>query len=452
MKQSIFYFCSAALVALAFSSCNRVETAQAPFHTVTFEASADEETKTAIVEGEDKASFKWSSDDADRLNVYENGVAATAVTLNLIDERHATISATFPDSEASEFEYTATLAKNRSGKNPSLPTTQKPKASSYDPDADILVAEAKTSASRLDKISLKFSRPAVINKLVFSGLPSDLSFQTVTISANKNIRGYYNLNSASDNKWTVFYKDIKISIDPTKPTDGKLTVWFVSAPVKGVTLTAKLLATNGDSYVKTFSKAVELKENKVTVLGVNMTGINPLPEESGAYVIANSDLTYIAENWNTWQYPNTDKYWIKAKPVTYNAEEDKIYYSPDDVTIDQALFTLTRVNTAGKYCGMYTIENRGWYIMKYAGSAHDSVPWIKASTGLLANDDLSYWEISEKDNGIWLVQATLYEDPPYGVFCYLSESSSGQGYPLFMAANSSANIKLVKSSKVQAIQ
>ena len=119
-----------AVAALAFASCEKeVGSMQDPngTHIVTIKATKDFDTKTAIDEKSDKAYFVWTVGDEAYFHIYENGVEAKSVTMSLDGEGLATFTATFDNSSASSYEYTAKYFKEESSKhNPLIVADQKP--------------------------------------------------------------------------------------------------------------------------------------------------------------------------------------------------------------------------------------------------------------------------------------------------------------------------------------
>lgn len=249
---------------------NETPTEQSTFtHTVTITAGAPT-TKTVINEGETSASFKWSSDDATRFHVWENDVKGTAVTLTSEDEYETMkLTATFASVSAASYEYTAYLAKNEydddGDKYPQVPSEQTCTATSYDPNADILVAQPVTSVgSTLDEIEMRFGRPCVINKMTLKGLTAGETLSSVEIRSDKPLAGYYDADGQS---WTGQSSKIVLTTSQTVSAAGEATVYFITMPVAEATLTVTAI-TNAHVYDKTFTKTIDFLLDQVTVFGV----------------------------------------------------------------------------------------------------------------------------------------------------------------------------------------
>lgn len=286
MRKSIFFAGLAAIAAISFSSCskNEVDTPDTPStftHTVTIKAEAPQ-TRTEIVEveGDDQATFKWSSDDASRFVIKENNVAATGVSLSLSEgDKKAAIAATFETATASSYEYTAWMSgsKTNSGTNPRISTSQKPTASSYDPNADILVAKSQSFTTAQNELLMQFYRPLVINKMTLKGLTVGSTVSTVKISGDKNIAGSYNTSTES---WTGDNTVINVTVNQEVPPSGQVVVYFVTMPVEEVTLSLDVTASDA-TYSKSFSKTIDFIAGQVTVFGVS--GMTSKPSATFEY-------------------------------------------------------------------------------------------------------------------------------------------------------------------------
>lgn len=269
MKKTLFFAGMAALAAISFSSCSKteVDTPESLTHTVSIKAT-NVQTRTSIVEGEDEADFLWSADDNTRFVIKENGVAGQNITLTSTDEYvTATLGATFANSSATSFVYTAFMAGSKtSGGDPQVPETQESTATSYDPAADILVAEPTSEFSEVQsELKMNFNRPVVINKMTLKGLTPGVTVTDVTISADKQITGSYNVETGT---WTGIGNSIVVTLNQAADSDGNLVVYFVTMPVEDATLSLQV-NTSGPTFSKTFGKTINFAAGKVTVFGVS---------------------------------------------------------------------------------------------------------------------------------------------------------------------------------------
>lgn len=299
MKRSFKAFIFIALAAMTAAGCSKEEPVPVASrtHRVTIYA-LQEDTKTLIEEGVSSAAFRWSADDASRFVVRENANQGTNVSISSEDSYETmSLSATFANTPAADYTYSAFLAKNWTDDptpKPYVPSTQVSTSISYDPDADILVAEPQVFGSVQDALSLRFGRPVVINKMTLKGLTVGHTVSSVTVSADKSITGSYDYEN---NSWSGLGDEIVISTNQVVPASGQVTVYFVTMPVDDVTLSVNV-TTASYTYSKSFSKTISFKQNQVTVFGVSglnkevigrrYVKVNSLSEiTEGSYIIVN---------------------------------------------------------------------------------------------------------------------------------------------------------------------
>lgn len=390
MKKILRVFSLIAVTAI-IASCadNKIEAPVKEFtHTVLIHA-GQPSTRTLINEGISEATFKWSTDDDSRFYLTETGKAGTGIAIASTDE-YATValSATFTQESApAEYTYAGFLSKNRTGTPyPKIPTAQTSTATSYDPNADILIAKPVTFGSAQDELSLQFARPVVINKMTLKGLDEGETISSILVSADKDITGYYN---TSTNAWSGQSSEITISTSQTVPASGQVTVYFVTMPVDDATLTVTV-TTGNYIYSKTFTSTINFVQDQVTRFGVASLSRVSKADYSGTYVLTNAAGTKMA---GAWAGGNS----IPEVNVTLDGET--IYYDPDAVTIADAQIVITKItDSESAYYGMYTIEQNGKYL--YAASS---------SNNHLKGEDVAdvnaYWEISETD-GNWSIVAS----------------------------------------------
>ncbi len=415
LMKNIFRFGLFAAAALSIFACSKVDEAQIPeegyTHTTTIKVKKSI-TKTVINEGGVNASFKWSSDDASRFYLKENEVVGTGIAIASSDEYSTiTITATFTTVSAAEYTYSGFLSKNKTGTNkPRVPATQTCTSSSYDPDADILVAKSLTYATTQDNLEMQFARPVVVNKMTLKGLTAGETLSKVTISADKNFMGYYD---PSSDTWTTDGAELVVNTNQVVPASGEVVIWFVTAPVDAATLTV-VAETGGGTYSKTFGSTISFVQNQVTRFGVS--SLTRTPNYSGIYVLTNAAGTKMA---NAWAGGNN----IPAVDATLDG--GTIYFDPDDITIANAQITVTKITDPGStYYGMYTMVQNG----KYLYAAHSTKNQLKGEDEADIN---AYWDISETD-GNWSIAATQssnnkvlqYNTGSILFSCYASDSQT----------------------------
>lgn len=436
MRNSIILAGFAVIASISFNACTKSEvdlqTPEVLTHTVTINAAYAPETRTSIIEGTNSASFIWSDDDASRFVVKENAVKGTDVKLTLSNNnKTATISAIFETEAAETYIYSAYLAKNKTNSgNPKIPATQIPTVSSYDPDADILVAKSLSFNETQDNLSMQFARPVVINKMTLKGLTAGETISTVLISADQNIVGSYALDSQN---WTGQGKDITVNVNQTVNSTGDLVVYFVSMPVDDVNLNITATSANY-TFTKAFTKTISFKENQVTVFGVSGLTRTGKEDYSGVYVLANNGATYIANSYGTE---------TNIPSVQSSLENSIVYYDPDKISISGAQVTLSLVNS-GNYNGMYTIVQNGKYLNAAGAKSGDN--YLKALS-LEEGESLpasAYWEVSCND-GAWSIVATKVDA---GISNIMQMNSSSKYFSCYASASQTA-VALYKINNVK---
>lgn len=347
LMKNIFRFGLFAAAALSIFACSKVDEAQIPeegyTHTTTIKVKKSI-TKTVINEGGVNASFKWSSDDASRFYLKENEVEGTGIAIASSDEYSTiTITATFATVSAAEYTYSGFLSKYKTGSNPRVPATQTCTSSSYDPDADILVAKSLSFATTQDNLEMQFARPVVINKMTLKGLTEGETVSKVTISADKNFMGYYD---PSTNTWTTDSDELVVNTSQVVPASGQVVIWFVTAPVDAATLTV-VAETGGYTYSKTFGSTISFVQNQVTRFGVN--SLTKEADYRGDYIIG----SYASSQWKLMTSTNGGSY-FSSQATNVGTVFASLSYTEFQSEVD----TDDYIWTVGRDAHGYYIQNR----------------------------------------------------------------------------------------------
>lgn len=387
MRKKLYLNVVLAAAAMTFFACQRVEvdvTPEVESHTVSFILGDASATKTEI-NGTGTAA-QWTSGDAANFRVWENDTEGTDITLNTST---GVLTATFTGTPAAaEYTYTANMAGSRTGApnlRPKVPTAQTSTASSYDPNADVLIAKPMTFGSvQSSGIALQFARPVVINKMTLKGLDGGETVSTVAISADKDLTGYIDL---SNNTWSAQSSTITITVNQvvpsSGPTEGQIDVYFITMPVTDVTLTVTATS-NNYIYSKTFASTISFQENKFTRFGVSSLTKTIKEDYSGTYVLTNAAGTKMATAWASGNN-------VPAVDVT--KEEGIIYFDPDAASLSSSQITVTKIS-AGEYTGKYTMVQNEKYLY-----AADGGNYLKGQAEPSAQ---AYWEISCVE-GAWSI-------------------------------------------------
>lgn len=377
MKQIVKTVSLLAVAAMTVLSCAKTEQDKYTFtHRVIINAGA---VKTSIVESNNQASFLWSSDDASRFYIKENETEGNNIVLSSFDEYVTmTLGADFTVTSAASYTYTAYLAKNRtSSKEPKIPAAQTSTATSFDPNADVLVAKSQTFDDAQSSLSMQFMRPAAINKMTLKGLDAGESISSITVSADKDLVGFYTIGSET---WTGQGDEIDITTAQSVPASGEVVVYFITMPVEDAILTVSV-TTGNYVYSKTFTKTISFSNQSVKAFGVNGLTRVDKPNYSGDYVI-------LAKNDNTYYALKGEASSTRIASVNYNG-------SLSSYSGDASLVWTIAASGDG-----YTVKNGGNFIgwNGGSGSAANNAALIaeadydadKCLMGIEANGDTTY--------------------------------------------------------------
>ena len=303
-----------AVAALAFVGCSKEIDLQKSentlgTHTVTFKVEKTADTRTEVVEEGNVANYYWSAKDDQYFHVYENGKEATEIAMSVSDDNKiATITATFADTDTTAFSYTAVYGNQVSNAgNPLIPDSQSPVTTSFDPAADVLVSaepitlEGNAAAGTDTEFLFKLKRVVSINKMTLKGMEAGEVVKTVElISTDGYFSARYILSSDSyNNQKKSLTFDYTALDDAVVGSDGTFPVYFTSAPVSGATFSVKV-TTDKNVYLRDdFTSKLTLEVGKFRRFGINLEGYGEAISEGTDYVIVKaqdglfSGATYI---------------------------------------------------------------------------------------------------------------------------------------------------------------
>ena len=280
MKRVVRHIIPALMPLLLFGCARESVPVSGPeSHTVAFSASHSSASRTSIVEGESSASYLWSADDASRFHLFEDGVAASQVTVSYsTDMRSANISAEFPGAQKPDPSTYTGFVNAATGDLPVVPASQTIGLESYDPSSDIIIAKPLTAARPSDGLlPLQFHRVTAVSKMTLRGLVASERVLSVKLISDKPISGTYNLETESFEPFINVSQRDTLTLAAgrsgyeTASSAGELTLWFMTAPVSDASLSIRV-ETTANVYVKTFRRTISFPENMVTRFTVDLTG------------------------------------------------------------------------------------------------------------------------------------------------------------------------------------
>ena len=388
-----------AVAALAFAGCSKeVDNSadqKAGTHTLTFTVQKDVDTRTAVVEGDGVASYVWTEGDDEYFHIYENGEEATEIVMELsADKKIATFLATFANTDATEFTYTATYGSDLSNTgNPVIPGNQTPALNSFDPAADVLVSaepitfEGSVKAAEDAEFQFKLKRVVSANKMTLKGLTVGERIYKVELeSSDMSFSSRYGVEKGT---YTGVAKKLVLDYENTEAyagEDGTFPVYFISAPVTDATFSVRVV-TDGVIYTRDdFTSKLTLAVGTFRRFGINLSGygqpIMSVTEytkvesddqisDGGEYLIVAEDNSKAAGPYNSGKF--------------YDAEDVRISNGKISIQTENAsVFTLEAGEVAGQY---YIKDQMGYYLKWNSGnsverSEEKDYLWTVTTTGI----------------------------------------------------------------------
>lgn len=160
-----------------------------------------------------------------------------------------------------------------------LKASQSATASSYDPEAYVMITRPQTLPVENNEWNAYYIRIAALTRMEVSGLNDNINKITITFPESQAAAGrrYFNLSTGDPGK--IYYQPTnEITVSYAEPLAAGTTqnVWFTSWNVdvaEGEAVTVKV-ESDTKIYTKTFTatKAISLKENFLNIMPVDMTG------------------------------------------------------------------------------------------------------------------------------------------------------------------------------------
>lgn len=300
MKMFQSLMCIAA-AAMAFTGCSTEDATQDPApeaRKVTLSITADNaDTRTAI-DGNNKIS--WTADDAiEVLESSASGVHYATSTQCTLAEGKATFTVTLAQNSATDLTYAALypasafISDNYTDMTKikaNLPATQTPTASSFDPAADLMIAQSvrKTSQPTQDGIAFAFGRVSALAKMTLTNLAlsdGETVQQVSFAAAGKNLAGRSYLDLATGKIVELGYSNSseRIVMDYSAVTGlsaASFPVWFACLPcdlAAGDAFTVIVTSNQNKTYTKTVTLAdtqtLAFASGKLSTFTVDMSGI-----------------------------------------------------------------------------------------------------------------------------------------------------------------------------------
>lgn len=392
-------------------------------HTISFAVEKDIDTRTSVVEEGTTANYYWNEDDGQYFHVYENGVEALSVTMSLSsNNKIATLTATFANSNAETYSYRATYGSdlaNSTPHNPLIPYNQSPRLNSFDPAADILVSaedvvlDNNAAANQTTMFRFKLKRVVSINKMTLKGLTPGETIKTVKLSSSDGyFSSRYMINSTSssytgEKHWLLF--DYTSLDNATVDADGNFPVYFTSAPVTGASFSVDVTTDQHVYSRDNFTSKLTLSVGTFRRFGINL-------EDYGEDIVAGTVYTLVesqddfCDGASYLLVGQADKvYYAMAEQTTNNRSATVVQRNGKTITID---------NTSSAH--VFTIEQTtsGYTFADNDESGYLSDNGIEGSgnnkiTTVTELDQNSYWTITINSDNSASIENTNNTGKPY---------------------------------------
>lgn len=350
--------------------------------TIKIEAEADE-TRT-ILDIEAQMTL-WQ--EGDKIMVIENGTRYTPSKEALLsDNGRALFEATFAtDTTTDTYTYDAIYPAERvsfdGGVSSTsvmvmLATEQHPTATSFDPKADILIAQRITCKEQPSLLNMRFKRLVAMGELSLSNMPDGCCIKDVTLRMDDNVvlAGYNRINCA-EGEVTEYGCDresfvLKLIYDT--PIEASAPIYFTCNPVtliEGETFTVEVTTTDGAIYKRSVTipenRTLEFKQGDLNRFSVDMSDVTiegGEDDEDNGYTFrrvskVTSGKAYLIAAEGYIAVPITTKDYDYLQVVDGDTDGDGV------ITLDNCNNAFIIESTNGGYTIRQAIDNR--YLYQY---------------------------------------------------------------------------------------
>ena len=443
MKQFFKSLWTVAALATVFAGCSKDE-AESP-------ANKPREISMSVIAGSelesspasrttlnDDNSISWETS-GEFLRVFETAGETTSSSKSeeaLIDAGKAVFNVSFTENtSATAFTYNAVYPEsawvdgNTDVNNMRLitPTTQLPTATSFDGDADLLIAYPEQRNAQPTELQVRFKRIVAVGKMTIKNLNTSESITSVQFIApeNKKVTGRssVNLNEGTVTEYgysDIHYNNVTMNYDSSLGLQSGMTAYFTCFPFEILAgETFKVIVTTTS---KIFTREVTIPdgrslaftEGRASVFSVDMSAATEETLETleGEYVaIVKQDSTYYAlASTNTVNSSRLD-----AKEIAYNGTDQTI--NVDDPTL---------VWTIAKSGDNYTLSNNNMFV-SYSGSKN---------TAEMSETEYPL-NISKTEEGLYTIASVSHSGR-------MLEKNSNEPYFAFYTGTQNGDFYLVK--------
>lgn len=182
-----------------------------------------------------------------------------------------------------------------------VPAVQSATASSYDPDAYVLVAKPDTFTELQSKWTASYRRAAALNKITLTGISAAVSSVKISAPAEVALTGIRNIDLTTGESGEISSANNTVEITYSEPVSGaNIDVWFASWGVElpeGSELVFEV-STGYSKYTRTITaraEGIKFAEGGLNTLTVNMSADDVVLDITDRYAAYNAGETiYVA--------------------------------------------------------------------------------------------------------------------------------------------------------------
>lgn len=439
-----------ALVASAFAACQRIEDTQdfSTSKTVSFTANALE-TKTAFGEA-DGTSYPtlWTKNDQKVAVSLNFGSSKSAEITPSADYKTADFSVEIDDDESGDYTFysvspadaVVSISKDYQSWNVTIPSSQKPLATSVDESAQILVAATDPFTLFPAAVAMTYKHLTAYGKMTLKNLElGDAEITSIALTASENWSGRWYYYPETDEVSSQAGSSSTITLE----TDATEDIWFACAPVDlaGKTLKITVNTTNGPIVKEiTFRDNAQFESGTINKFAVDMDGIGF--EESKVYTLV-TDLNDLTEDSEVIIAAADANYAMSTSQNTNNRGQASVTKSDDTITDpgdDVQILTLKK----GSEDNTIAFSTGNGYL--YAASSSSN--WLRTQASIDANASFS---AEMTDNGVVVLTAQgsntrnwmLYNSGSSCFACYASTTSVSGPLSIYKLEGSGTDTPLI---------
>ena len=270
-------------------------------HTITITA-----PETRVHLSDDQTHAEWDKT-GEYIMVYESiGTQRTSVSSDegMVSNGKASFTATFDKSAAAEYRYDAiypaSAVKGESGGYPvvEVPEVQYPTATSFDGNADVMVALPQVRSSQPDAMELRFKHFVAFAKMTLTGLPESEKISSVSFSRSGHpLTGRFQIDLDEVTEYGLTQYQDHVTVQYATPVAVDTPIYFAINSTyfyEGDSFTVSV-TTDKASYERTVTlpdeRYLHIKQGELAVFSVD------IPVEKPA-----TGIEALVGNWHIAQY------------------------------------------------------------------------------------------------------------------------------------------------------